>query len=88
MSEVDPEFWEKARRAQQKLIDQFLDYEDIVLIDIGYASEEADVEEPPLALRIHATKRWHEAKPEERVTLPSSIDGIPVVVLRGDYGFS
>lgn len=88
MPEEDPQFWARAHQAQQKLVDQYLDQEDVVLIDIGYESETEDLEETPVVLRIHVRKHWFEVQPDERPTFPDSVDGIPVVVIPGDYRYT
>jgi hypothetical protein len=84
MSQADSESWIRARRARDKLADQFLDHPDVSLIDIGYALER-DERTEEVVLRIHVRERWMKAKPEERVTFPKQVDGVPVVVMLGEY---
>jgi len=84
MSQEDSGFWNRARRARDKLADQFLDHPDVSLIDIGYAPERGE-ETEEIALRIHVRERWMKAKPEERVAFPKQVEGIPVVVMLGEY---
>jgi hypothetical protein len=84
MSQLDSEFWHRARRARDKLAAQFLNHPDVTLIDIGYAYEEGQRTDQ-IALRIHVHERWMKAKPEERVTFPEQVDGIPVAVMLGEY---
>jgi hypothetical protein len=84
MSQVDSEFWDRARRARDKLAAQFLDHPDVSLIDIGYAPERGE-ETEEVVLRIHVRERWVKAQPEERVAFPKQVDGIPVVVILGEY---
>ena len=84
MSQRDSEFWTKARRARDKLIDRFIHHPDVSGIDIGYAPERGK-ETKEIVLRIHVRERWMKAKPEERVAFPEQVDGIPVVVVLGEY---
>ena len=84
MSPQEAELWSIARRARDKLADQFLDHPDVSLIAIGYAPE-VDEGTRSIALRIHVRERWFRSKPEERVTFPADVDGIPVVVVPAAY---
>ena len=84
MSQDSPEFWKRARRARDKLVDQFIYHPDVNLIDIGYAPEGTEGIEG-VALRIHVEERWMMRVPEERVALPGEVDGIPVVVMPGRF---
>lgn len=84
MSRNDSEFWTIARRARNKLVDQFIYHPGVNLIDIGFAPETEEGTEE-IVLRIHVGERWAKARPEERVAFPQEVDGIPVVVMRGDY---
>jgi hypothetical protein len=85
MVQSDSEFWERARRALDKLVDQFLDHPDVSLIDVGYAPAEQGESSEEVVLRIHVGERWLKARPEERVVFPERVEGIPVVVIPGDY---
>ncbi len=84
MSQKDSEFWARARRARDKLVDQFLDHPDVSLIDIGYAPKRGE-EAEEIALRIHVRERWTKAKPETRIDFPNQVEGISVVVMVGEY---
>jgi len=84
MSQRDSEFWIKARRARDKLIDQFIHDPDVSVIDIGYPPE-GDESAEELVLRIHVRERWMKARPDHRVAFPQDIDGMPVIVMLGDY---
>jgi hypothetical protein len=84
----DAEFWSKARRARDKLEKQYIFHPDVSLIDIGYAPDQSDENEETIALRIHVKERWMQAGPEERIDFPTTMDGIPVVVVPGDYELS
>ena len=84
MPQDNAEFWDRARRARDKLVDQFIDHPDVSLIDIGYAAERIEGTEQ-VVLRIHVRERWMKAKPEERVAFPEQVDGIPVAVMLGEY---
>ena len=83
MSQRDSEFWTRARRARDRLVEEFVYHPDVSNIDIGYPPEWD--EETELVLRIHVREGWTKTKPEERVTFPEKIDGIPVIVMLGDY---
>ena len=84
MSQRDSEFWTRARRARDKLIDRFIDHPDVVGIDIGYAPDRGE-ETEELVLRIHVQEQWIKASPETRVAFPEQVDDIPVVVMLGEY---
>jgi hypothetical protein len=84
MPPEESEFLTRARRAQEQLVNQFINHPDVSLIDIGYAPGESQTDQD-IVLRIHVRDRWMQASPEERVSFPSEIDGIPVVVIPGDY---
>ena len=85
MTKEDIEFWNRALRARDKLVEQYLYHPDVQLIDIGYA-EVGGGDLPQIALRIHVGDRWRRTAPDERISLPSEIDGIPVVIVEsGDY---
>jgi len=86
MPKHDAKFWNKARRARDKLVKQYIHYPDVSLIDIGYAPEQSEGAKI-IALRIHVREGWMQALPQERVGFPADIDGIPVVVIPGDYNF-
>lgn len=88
MPNHDAEFWNKARRARDKLVKQYIYHPDVSLIDIGYAPDQSDEHEETIALRIHVKESWLQAEPEERVDFPTIMDGIPVVVVPGDYDLS
>ncbi len=83
----DAEFWNKARRARDKLVKRYIKYPDVSLIDIGYAPEQGKGTDA-VVLRIHVKTRWMQAKPQERINFPAAFDGIPVIVIPGDYNLS
>ena len=80
----DAEFWKKARAARDQLVAQYLSHPDVSLIDIGYV-QDPDTRTQKYALRIHVRERWLKAKPEDRVSFPYRVEGIPVVVISGEY---
>ncbi len=84
MQSDNPEFWDRARQARDQLADQFIDHPDVSLIDIGYAPGREQTEDA-IALRIHVRENWVQADPAERVTFPSEIDNIPIIIMSGDY---
>jgi hypothetical protein len=82
MSQKNSEFWNRARRARDKLVDQFLDHPDVSLIDIGYDPDrEGGGNAERIVLRVHVRRPLT----SEEVGLPAQLDGIPVRVLVGDY---
>jgi hypothetical protein len=84
MSRENAEFWTRARRAQESLVEQFIHHPDVSLIDVGYAPEQGEGTEA-IVLRIHVRERWTKAEPGERIAFPAEVEGIPVYVMRGDY---
>lgn len=84
MLQGDPEFWINARRAQNELSEQFLHHPDVSLIDIGEPPESSWLR-GTIVLRIHVRDRWMQASPEERLAFPTEVNGIPVVVMPGEY---
>jgi hypothetical protein len=84
MSQNSREFRSRVRRARDRLEDQFLDHPDVKLIDIGYPPEQDEGTEE-IALRIHVREHWMKAKPGQRLAFPKDMDGIPVIVMLGDY---
>jgi hypothetical protein len=84
MSQKDSKFWAKARRARNELNNRLIHHPDVSGIDIGYVPERGEeIEE--IVLRIHVQKRWMKANAAERVVFPEQVDGIPVVVMLGEY---
>ena len=81
MSQRNSEFWNRARRARDKLVDQFLDHPDVNLIDIGYdVDQEGREATERIALRVHIRR----SLARELLGLPAEIDGIPIRVV-ADY---
>jgi len=78
------ESWAKLERARDKLVAQYIYHPDVTLIDIGYPLED-DEETKELVLRIHVKDRWMKSSPEQRTAFPEEVDGIPVIVMSGDY---
>lgn len=85
MSSKNSEFWNRARRARDKLVDKFLDHPDVSLIDIGYGPAEQGESSEEIVLRIHVRQNWLKAKPGERTAFPEEMDGISIIVMPGDY---
>jgi len=84
MLQRNSEFWNRARRARDKLADQYLEHPQVSLIDIGNVPTEQRDTSEKVVLRIHVRESWLEAKPEERVAFPEQIDGIPIIVISGE----
>ncbi len=77
MSAPNDAWWARARWARDQLIDQFLSYPDVSMVDIG--EDPQGVHQAPV-LRIHL-RRASAAPPD----LPGDVDGIPVRLVRGNY---
>lgn len=84
MVHPDSEIMVRVRRAQDKLVELYMNHPDVSLIDIGYPIKNGRIETEP-AVRIHVREQWVRARPEDRVTFPKEVDDISVVVLFGDY---
>ena len=76
MSPEKSDNWIKARRAHDKLVEQFLDHPEVSLIDIGYQRESKRI-----VLQVHLRRQI----PREIIGIPEEVEGIPVHVLLGDY---
>jgi hypothetical protein len=78
----DSEFWDQARRAQDRLVDQYLDHPEVSLIDIGY---EVDPQGQKTSDRI--VLRVHVRLPSSRevLNLPTEVEGIPVRIVIANY---
>lgn len=83
MVQLDAKFWERARRARDRLAQQFLDHPDVRLIDIGRdpAAPESDNGLKRPVLRIHVRQPLS----REKLGLPAELDGISICVLVADY---
>ena len=80
MSQPDATFEARARRAQEKLVEQVIDLPDVTLVDIGYDLENRASPEQ-IVLRVHVRR----PVTKSALGLPNDIDGIPVVLITGDY---
>jgi hypothetical protein len=74
----------RLEHARDRLVAQYIYHPDVTLIDIGYPLED-DSETKDLVLRIHVKERWMKSSPEQRTVFPDEVDGIPVIVISGDY---
>jgi len=82
MSTEESEFWARARQAQSKLVDRFLDHPEVSLIDIGYDLDSKGKKVPNrIVLRVHV--RFPSTR--EKLNFPLEINGIPVRVVVADY---
>jgi hypothetical protein len=86
MMQQDNKFWSRAQHAREKLAAQYLGDSDVSLIDIGRPMAPAQKGDA-IVIRIHVRKRWLEARPEDRTAFPAEFEGIPVIVMHGDYQF-
>lgn len=80
----DSASWTRVRAARDKLVDRFIHHPDVSNVDIGLAPQGGE-SSGEFVLRIHVRERWRKARPEERVAFPEQVDGIPVIVMWGDY---
>lgn len=85
MSQKNSEFWNRARQARNKLADRFLDHPEVSLIDIGFDPAVQGERREEVVLRIHVREKWLKSKPEARAAFPKQMDGIPIVVVPGDF---
>jgi len=70
--------WVKVYQARDKLVEQFLSHPEVSLIDIGY---EPDLAAGSVVLQIHLRR----PEAEKLLSLPKTVDGIPVRVIIADY---
>ncbi len=82
--QIDSESRAKFERARDTLVANYIFHPDVTLIDIGYPLAD-DRETKELVLRIHVRSRWMKSNPDQRVNFPEEVDGIPVIVMSGDY---
>lgn len=73
---------EQLQQAQRQLEAQYLNHPDVTLIDTGYVMQDGK-STGTIALRIH-TRSPSNQHPVQTV-FPSQINGVPVVVMVGDY---
>ena len=86
MSQENSEIMKKARLVRDKLVEKFINDPDVTLIDIGFPpNSDAGKKNDEIVIRIHMREHWFALRPEERPNIPDEIDGIRVVVTRGDY---
>jgi hypothetical protein len=86
MPQENSEIMKKARLARDKLVERFINDLDVSLIDIGFSpNSDAGEKKDEIVIRIHMREHWFNLRPEERINIPDEIDGIRVVVMRGDY---
>ncbi len=81
MTQPDAEFWKRARKAQDRLVEEFLYHPEVSLIDIGL-DPAGQGESDQIVLRVHL----RQTAARQELGLPSEIDGIPVRVITADYG--
>lgn len=80
MPSKEAEFWERARRARDKLANSLLGRPEVSLIDIGY-DPQAGLGKKNIVLRVHLRK----ASDEEKSIIPQEVDGVPVRIVIADY---
>jgi hypothetical protein len=81
MSQLDPEFWDRATRARDKLVEQFIRLPGVNMVDIGVDPEDIRKEGQPLVLRIHVDR----LSEKEKLGIPDEMNGIPVRVIVASY---
>lgn len=84
MPQSDAAYWDSARRARDKLVNEYLQHPDVNLIDMGYPPESGG-ENQAVVLRIHVVEHWFRLPAEKRVAFPAEVDGFRVVVVPGTY---
>ena len=82
--QIDSESRAKFERARDTLVAEYIYHPDVTLIDIGYPLAD-DRETKELVLRIHVRSRWIQSNPDQRGNFPEEVNGIPVIVMSGDY---
>jgi hypothetical protein len=82
--QTDSESRAKLEHARDKLVAKHIYDPDVTFIDVGYSLAD-DRETKGLVLRIHVRSRWMKSSPEQRTDFPKEVDGIPVIVMSGDY---
>ena len=86
MSQENSEIMQKARHARDRLVSQFMNNPDVVLIDIGFPPKtDTGNQNDEIIIRIHVRENWFTSRLEERSDIPEEIDGIRVAVIPGDY---
>ena len=71
----------KAKRSQQKLLDKFLEYPEVSLIDIGQKTDKKGQKQ--IVLRIHLNEIWDNTPEKKRLTFPGKVDEFPIELVRG-----
>ena len=80
MSTENPEFWQRANKARDKLSLELFGQPQISLIDIGYDPKDQSGS-GQLFLRVHV--RY--STDIEKLAIPAEVDGIPVITIIADY---
>jgi hypothetical protein len=76
---MEPDRMNLARQARDKLVSLLLDDPNVSLIDIGLDPEPAGGGQ--VVLRVHLRR----LSDRPATSIPADVDGIPVIVLGGDY---
>jgi hypothetical protein len=80
MAHLEPDFWQRAEQAREKLVLQLYGQTEVSLIDLGF-----DPKDPtgtgPIYLRVHL----RQIADINKLLLPADIDGIPVIAIVADY---
>lgn len=77
MKKPSQAWWEKARRARDRLVAQVMSHPGVRIVDIGI---DPQGKSSTPVLRVHVRQAHMDT-----IKLPSQIDGIPVHVIQGDY---
>lgn len=80
MSQPDATIEARARQAHEKLVRQVIDHPEVTLVDIGYDLENR-ASPKQIVLRVHVRRPTTKSS----LGLPDDIDGVPVVLIIGDY---
>ncbi len=83
---ANSDFLERVRRVRDKIAVQYLDSPGVSLIDIGYALKDG-LRSNQIVVRVHVRKKWMVAGKHKQVRFPDQVDGIPVIIVPGNYQF-
>jgi len=80
MSTSEPEFWQRANQAREKLSLQLSGQPEVSLIDLGL-DPNAMFGSTQIYLRVHL----RHAADIHQLAIPQEVDGMPVIVIIADY---
>ena len=80
MSISEPEFWQRANQAREKLSLQLSGRPEVSLIDLGL-----DPKDPFGSKQIFLRVHLRHAADIQQLAIPQEVDGMPVIVIIADY---